>query len=80
MFLIHHGFSASSNPSPPVKQKVSRVIFTLYYTNFITIKTNKNEGLLSALFCREKQLSSKVIIHVMGNTTSIHKVGFLTPK
>lgn len=81
LFLINNGFSASSSPSPSIKQKVRTP-----YVFSKPIKTNKNKTLsyvhtlIRSLFRREKQSSSEVIIHVMGNTTSIHKVGYLISK
>lgn len=66
--LLINGFSACSCKGPSVKQEVGGDI-NLYSPHTFM------EKIVTFVFCREKQLSS--IINIMGNTTSVSKVGHI---
>lgn len=66
--MINNGLSASSGPSPSIEQKAGITIAFVFFFRLFS------ENELYHFFHRERQLSSKVIVHVKENTTSIHKV------
>lgn len=63
VFSIDNGFGASSSPRSSIKQKVGRMISPCVFFKLSKIENILRQNTKFHFFRREKQLSSKVIIH-----------------